>query len=391
MGEPTVKVGGESPVWAKMMIDDDAGETSTKEAEEELATAPKRTYLKKTVAGEKKAQILAAHAAAGNWKDLARTIGVPLPTAYRWLDQGADKSDSRGGARKYKITQEHKNFMAELIENSPRVTLQDIVNKLVEKYEVCVTKECIRKHLDSMAFTLKAVHYEPEAANNNVNKAKRKDYAVALLEFQSQSVPILYMDETNFNLHISRIEGRSKKGTRCTTVAAGSRGNNIHVIGCISNNGLIHHKIKRGSFKKEDVKEWTRECLRKANEIYERGVVLVIDNAPCHTSIEEVVEEDEFRQHQIFRLAPYSPMLNPIEKVWSVIKADVKRSMADSIVGILRGDGQGSLTTKEFRLSKLEAMISEAINNISPETCTNFVSGIQRFLPSVINLDDVIF
>lgn len=115
---------------------------------------------------------------------------MPLSTAYRWLDQGADKSDSRGGARKYKITQEHKNFMAELIENSPRITLQDIVNKLVKKYEVHVTKECIRKHLDSMAFTLKAVHYEPEAANNNVNKAKRKDYAVALLEFQSQSVLI---------------------------------------------------------------------------------------------------------------------------------------------------------------------------------------------------------
>ena len=30
-------------------------------------------------------------------------------------------------------------------------------------------------------------------------------------------------------------------------------------------------------------------------------------------------------ENKILRLGPYSPMLNPIERVWSVIKAEVKR------------------------------------------------------------------
>ncbi|OAF69028.1 hypothetical protein A3Q56_03235 [Intoshia linei] len=53
------------------------------------------------------------------------------------------------------------------------------------------------------------------------------------------------MDETNFNLHISKKEGRLQRGERCASIAAGSRGANIH---CIGNVGLIHYEIKRGSF-----------------------------------------------------------------------------------------------------------------------------------------------
>ena len=45
-------------------------------------------------------------------------------------------------------------------------------------------------------------------------------------------------------------KGRSKKGNRSICIATGSKGSNIHLIGCIGNIGLIHHKIKRGSFKK---------------------------------------------------------------------------------------------------------------------------------------------
>ena len=62
------------------------------------------------------------------------------------------------------------------------------------------------------------------------------------------------MDETNFNLYISRTKGRSKKGTRGTHITAGSQGSNIHVIGCIGNMGLIHHEIRRGALKKPEAK-----------------------------------------------------------------------------------------------------------------------------------------
>lgn len=96
------------------------------------------------------------------------------------------------------------------------------------------------------------------------------------------------MDETNFNLYISRKKGRSKKGARCTYISAGSRGSNIHLIGCLGNMGLIHHEIRKGAFKKPEANEFVRQCLHNARNIYQSEVVLVVDNAIYAKSIHKV-------------------------------------------------------------------------------------------------------
>ena len=152
---------------------------------------------------------------------------------------------------------------------------------------------------------------------------KRGEFIEKLVTFQSRNISILFMDESNLNIHISRSEGRSLRGTRCSTVVAGSKGANVHMIGCIGPLGLLHFQSRRGSFKKEDAIEWAKICLRKAFSIYMQPVVLVLDKAPCHSGLEVVLSEQEFSQHKVLRLAPYSPMLNPIEQVWSVMKAQI--------------------------------------------------------------------
>ena len=40
-------------------------------------------------------------------------------------------------------------------------------------------------------------------------------------------------------------------------------------------------------------------------------IVVVCDNAPAHSALEEVIEEEEFAGVNILRLAPYSAPLNP--------------------------------------------------------------------------------
>ena len=74
-----------------------------------------------------------------------------------------------------------------------------------------------------LIYTSKSTRYEPERANTPENKEKRKVFVQKLLDYQSQNLPILFMDATNFNIHISRSAGRSGRGTRCTVAAAGSK------------------------------------------------------------------------------------------------------------------------------------------------------------------------
>jgi len=352
---------------------------------------PRGTYLKKKEATDKRSCVLAAYNADGDWRQIASSLGVKTSTAYRWVKEG-DKTDSRGGRRHAKIEEEHKTFMVEIIEKNPRITLQELTKAIRSKYGFSVSSECVRLHLDALLYTLKNIRYEPEAANSVINKEKRRQFATDLLYYQSLNLPILYMDETNFNLHISRTEGRSLRGRRCTTVAAGSRGANIHMIGCISSMGLIYHEIQRGSLRKDSASEWVKRCLRRANnEIYGGVVVLVLDNAPCHSGIEDVLKEEEFKMHFVLRLAPYSPMLNPIESVWSFVKSIVKRSLSNKMTAILDGEEQGTLSKTEYRLQAIQGSVTEAITEVTPAMCANFVAHIQNILPSVLNSEDVKF
>ena len=139
-----------------------------------------------------------------DWRALAKTLGVKKSTAYRWVKnhQNQIPKKQRGGKRETKITNQHRVFMEQYIEENPRITLVQLREKFQNNHQIIVSTECLRTHLDGLLYTLKDIRKEPERANIESNKIKRRDYVRKLLEYQSNNVPILYMDETNFNLYI---------------------------------------------------------------------------------------------------------------------------------------------------------------------------------------------
>lgn len=226
-------------------------------------------YIKKIEADNVKKQICALYNNDGDWRALANTLGVKTSTAYRWVKNQTENEKPRGGKRRTKIGDHHRIIIEQYVEENSRITLKQLTEKLLQDHQIVVSKECVRKHLDGLMFTLKDVRREPERANSVENKTKRAEYTRHLLNYQGDNMPVVYMDETNFNLFISRTKGRSKKGKRCTHIAAGSKGCNIHVIGCIGNLGLVHHEIRRGAFKKPDANAFIRRCLQNARNLYQ--------------------------------------------------------------------------------------------------------------------------
>lgn len=88
-------------------------------------------------------------------------------------------------------------------------------------------------------------------------------------------------------------------------------------------------ETKKGAFKMDTSKEKMNATLREFNVVQEKcgkdkGVVMVIDNAPCHSRMESLLENDDLKHHILLLLSPYSPMLNPMETVWSQNKSVVK-------------------------------------------------------------------
>ncbi len=64
--------------------------------------------------------------------------------------------------------------------------------------------------------------------------------------------------------------------------------------------------------------------IEKALRVLPKGSVIVLDNASCHTALKiaPILEETG---NQLMYLPPYSPELNPIERIWSCVKTRLKK------------------------------------------------------------------
>nr|CAI5841804.1 unnamed protein product [Callosobruchus analis] len=186
--------------------------------------------------------------------------------------------------------------------------------------------------------------------NSEENKRKR-EYVTALNRYIELGKQIVWIDETNFNLFCRRTRGRSRVGVRAVQHLPAARGPNVHLIGTISPAGVVTMERRRGSFSSDSANIWITNLLQRwqdmGNEVGD--LVIVCDNAPCHARFEGVINNTEAT---LLRLGPYSPMLNPLENIWSKIKTYVKTHLR---VPQVRGIG-----IVEQRLLYLEEIIDSA-------------------------------
>jgi transposase len=100
----------------------------------------------------------------------------------------------------------------------------------------------------------------------------------------------------------------------------------MSVLGAISEReGLVHYKIVNGTNNAKEFKVFVQELVQKI-----KGEALVyMDNYNVHHS-KEVKEFFNERVKQRF-FPPYSCALNPIEKLWMLVKGRWKRLMIEPL------------------------------------------------------------
>ena len=81
-----------------------------------------------------------------------------------------------------------------------------------------------------------------------------------------------------------------------------------------------------GAFRMVNAHEWVVNMITNLPQgISAEDVVLVVDNAPCHSQLEEI--KANVPGFSILRMGPNSPMLNPIENIRCKMKSYVKSKM----------------------------------------------------------------
>ena len=134
---------------------------------------------------------------------------------------------------------------------------------------------------------------------------------------------IIYIDETGFNEYYYREYGWSKRGVPIEGKRSGLRYSRINLVAGKTGNRLIGSMIYKETMESEFFEEWFRKIFLRDIEKLKENAVIVMDNARFHRKrvLETIIKET--RHHLLF-LPPYSPDLNPIEKVWANIKKRLK-------------------------------------------------------------------
>ena len=159
----------------------------------------------------------------------------------------------------------------------------------------------------------------------------RRSYLKKLHRFQAKGHPIVYIDETGFAPTCHRDYAYGPVGQRIYGDVGSARRPRQSLVGGYCDGKLLAPVLFEGTCNTDLFNTWLQEQLLP---VLPPRSVLVMDNATFHKS-QETRDVIKAAGHFVLFLPPYSPHLNPIEKLWSNIKTAWKYQTQQNLYTIL--------------------------------------------------------
>lgn len=159
----------------------------------------------------------------------------------------------------------------------------------------------------------------------------------------------VFLDESSAKTNMTRLYGRAPIGQRCHSSAPHGHWNTTTLLSAIRCTGVIAEAsiVFDGPTDANVFRGYVEQCLAPA---LTPGDIVVMDNLASH-KVKGVQEAIESVYASVWYLPPYSPDLNPIEKLWSKVKAWLRRVAARTVGGLVQavGDALGAVDASECR------------------------------------------
>jgi transposase len=136
---------------------------------------------------------------------------------------------------------------------------------------------------------------------------------------------LYYVDESGFDEYYSREYGYAPRGEKVIGKVSGRCFARTSVVAAKNGRETVAPFAFGGSMDGGLFEGWLEHIFVPELKNPSRSI-LVLDNAPFHrkSAISEIADEYGFR---VIFLPPYSPDLNPIEKLWANIKRRLRLHM----------------------------------------------------------------
>lgn len=169
--------------------------------------------------------------------------------------------------------------------------------------------------------------------------------------YQDQIDPkrLVFIDETWVKTNMIRTHGRCKKGERLHAKAPYGHWKTMTFIGALRHDRIDAPCVLDRAVKKESFLAYIKQFLIPT---LKSGDIVVMDNLPVHKS-KEVRAALRAVGVKLFLLPKYSPDLNPIEQLFSKIKALMRKAAERTVDDVCQRLGQ-------------------LLDTVSPQECANF-------------------
>jgi transposase len=178
-------------------------------------------------------------------------------------------------------------------------------------------------------------------------KQKREDWAECLPGLDLNK--LVFFDESGVNTTMARLHGRSPKGKRLVDSTPAGCYQTLTLMSAIRLDGIVAPMLLDGSVNAATFAGYVEECLVP---VLEPGDILIIDNLPAHKSV-RITEAVEGAGCKLVYLPPYSPDFNPIENMWSKVKASLRKTAARTFDAVVEA-------------------VNVALHAITPEDCEGY-------------------
>lgn len=237
-----------------------------------------------------------------------------------YLDE--DKLTSDNGGSQEHLSSVHSAELICLLTADVHVTTASIVALVRERFGVSYSIPGMNKWLHRNGFSWK----KPTSVPHKFNEEKQQQFMgeyEALKLAAGDNEPILFMDAVHPTLSTKLSGGWIRRGERKPVKTTGSR-TRMNIIGALSLNDIA--RTVTGDYAQINARTICEFfiVIRQTYPVRQK-VHLILDGAPYHRA--SLVQDWAYVMNiELHYLPPYSPNLNPIERLWKVMNEHARNN-----------------------------------------------------------------
>jgi transposase len=289
--------------------------------EEEYADLRKRHRVEKD--GRTRDRIKAVLLSHQGWtyKKISEALFWDEETISKQVEEfiREEKLSIRTGGSAGKLSEEDKKGFLSYLEKHTYMKSAEICEYVREKYGVVYSHRSMANWLRLQGFSYK----KPKQNPRDVDPAMQRRFIIGykeLVKKTPENEPILFMDAVHPTMNTKTSCGWIKTGTEKLIKTSGSR-TRLNIIGTINLKSMDVKVMRFQTINGDAVIEFFDFLKEK----YPGKIHIILDQSGYHTS-GKVVKAAKEREIVLHFLPPYSPNLNPIERLWKVMNEYVRNN-----------------------------------------------------------------